>query len=102
MVPESRAGIETMSALPALQAPVKDTELVARCAEITETLLLDPVPSVSSAAYFQFVEPRFGSEELLGAAVPLVRPETLRLTLSELDPDRLSAPMRDALAEFLQ
>ncbi|WP_210570581.1 hypothetical protein [Streptomyces sp. GESEQ-4] len=131
MVPESRAGIETISGLPAeqavsadldwfdlydflrdvvfrgvvrpaLQAPVKDTELLARCAEITETLLLDPVPSVSSAAYFQLVEPLFGSEELLGAAVPLMRPETLRLTLSELDPDLLSAPTRDALAEFLQ
>ncbi|MER5225507.1 MULTISPECIES: hypothetical protein [Streptomyces] len=130
MVPESRAGIEKMSGLPAeravtgnvewfdlydflrevvfwgvvrpaLQAREQDAGLLSRCAEFTETLLLNSTESVSAAAYFQLVEPLYGGEELLTAAVPLMRPETLRITLGELDPDRLSAQTRAELADFL-
>jgi len=129
MVPESRAGIEAMFGLPAeeavtggkwfdlydflrevafrgvvrpaLQAREQDTGLLTRCAEFTETLLLDSNEFVSGAAYFQLVEPLYGGEDLLTAAVPLMRPETLRITLAGLDPDRLSAQTRAALADFL-
>ncbi|KAF4407667.1 MULTISPECIES: hypothetical protein [Streptomyces] len=130
MVPESRAGIEAMSGLPAeravtgkvewfdlydflrevvfrgvvrpaLQAGERNAGLLRRCADFTETLFLNSTQSVSDAAYFQLVAPLYGSEELLTAAVPLMKPETLRITLGELDPDRLSAQTRGELADFL-
>ncbi|MFE4538585.1 SMI1/KNR4 family protein [Streptomyces scopuliridis] len=51
------------------------------------------------AGYFQVVEPLFSSEELLVAAVPVMGEENLRLTLTELDTERLSSRARAALAE---
>ncbi|MFG2863593.1 hypothetical protein [Streptomyces sioyaensis] len=130
MVPESRAGIESMSGLPAeqavtgsrgwfdlydflrgvvfrglvrpaLQEEEPDAGLLERCADFTETLLLNSTESVSSAAYLQLVAPLYGSEELLTAAVPLMWPETLRLAIGDLDPDRLCARTRAALVDYL-
>ncbi|MDQ1050507.1 hypothetical protein [Streptomyces sp. V4I2] len=86
---------------PALTEEEPNEDLLRRSFDFTETLLRSSNESVSGAAYFQVVEPLFGSEELLVAAIPLMREETLRLTLSELDPGRLSSASRDALANFL-
>jgi hypothetical protein len=87
---------------PALAEEEPDEDMLDRSFDFTETILRSSNESVSGAVYFQVVEPLFGSEELLVAAIPLMREETLRLTLSELDPDRLSSASRDALATFLK
>jgi hypothetical protein len=57
---------------------------------------------VASAAFYQLVEPLYASEELLVAAIPLMQPEMLRVTLDDMAADRLSAPARAALADYLR
>ncbi|WP_405601328.1 hypothetical protein OG741_24715 [Streptomyces sp. NBC_01410] len=66
-----------------------------------ETVLRSSKESVSGAGYFQVAEQLFGSEDLLVAAVPVMREDTLRLTLSELDTERLSSGARAALVDYL-
>jgi hypothetical protein len=131
MVPESRGPIETAVGVSAEQAVVGDmdwfdlydflsgvffrgvvrpalleeerkSDLLGRIFDFVEMLLRSSNESVSGAAYFQVVEPLFGSEDLLVAAMPLMQEEALRLTLSELDPERLSPASREALADFLR
>ncbi|MEV6422436.1 hypothetical protein [Streptomyces sp. NPDC051662] len=129
VVPESRRVIETAAGVPADQAvsggmewfdlydflsdvfrgllrpalleKERDDDLVARSFDFVETVLRSSNESVSGAGYFQFVEPLFGGEDLLVAAIPVMREETLRLTLSELDTERLSSGARAALVDYL-
>ncbi|MCX4586540.1 hypothetical protein [Streptomyces sp. NBC_01481] len=86
---------------PALTEKNRDDDLLARSFDFVETVLRSSNESVSGAGYFQVVEPLFGSEDLLVAAVPVMREETLRLTLSELDTERLSSGARAALVDYL-
>ncbi|MFE5049651.1 hypothetical protein ACFRAI_25425 [Streptomyces sp. NPDC056637] len=79
----------------------RDTELLARCAEFGENLLLNSTQPVASAVFYQLVEPLYASEELLVAAIPLMQPEMLRVTLEDMAVDRLSVPARERLAGYL-
>ncbi|MFB7165863.1 hypothetical protein [Streptomyces sp. NPDC056242] len=79
----------------------RDKELLGRCAEFTENLLMNSTQSVASAAFYQLVEPLYESEELLVAAIPLMPPEMLRVTREELAEERLSARTRSVLAGYL-
>ncbi|GAA1240976.1 MULTISPECIES: hypothetical protein [Streptomyces] len=88
---------------PELLAPEaeRDTELLGRCAEFAENLLLNSTQPVASAVFYQLVEPLYASEELLVAAIPQMQPEMLRVTFEDMAVDRLSASARAALADYL-
>ncbi|MFF2507815.1 hypothetical protein ACFVTY_31295 [Streptomyces sp. NPDC058067] len=88
---------------PALLTPEaeRDTELLSRCAQFTEELLVNSSETVASAAFFQLIEPLYASEDLLIAAIPLMLPQTLHATLEDLAVDRLSTQTQAALAPYL-
>lgn len=87
--------------LPELRRQVRNAELLSRCFEFVELLLMSPVDSIHAAAYFEVIEPLLGDEQLVVASLPLLGEEAARLMLSELDATRVSDATRKAIAEYL-